>query len=67
MKGPPVIFTCMGCGKQENGWWNPLGQVFKPDNWFQRSDKDGVQLACSRQCIDKISKETGKTRCVLSM
>lgn len=37
----------------------------KPPQWFQRSDKDGIQIACSRECIEEISKRTGKTSVVL--
>ena len=57
-------FICDGCGKREkaeqgnNNW-------FKPRLWFERSDKDGIQTACSRECIEKIAEKSGKTACVL--
>ena len=57
---------CDGCGKRvpmqryENspGW-------HKPFNWFQRQDKDGIQDACSRECIQKIAQKTGKSAAIL--
>lgn len=55
---------CDGCGKRApmaayNGNW------FKPDSWFERSDNDGIQTACRRECIDKIAEKTGKTSVVI--
>ena len=58
-----VIFECDGCGKKENGFF-VNGHWFKPNKWYQRSDKDGAQVACSRECIEAISKKTGKTSVV---
>ena len=59
-------YVCDGCKKKE-----PAEVVkcsyFKPEKWFQRSDLDGIQDACSRECIEIISKETGKTNVVLSI
>lgn len=55
---------CDGCGKRapmEN--WH--GTWHKPHSWFERSDKDGCQTACSRECIDVIAKKTGKSPVVL--
>ncbi len=57
---------CDGCGKrqpmvQANGNW------FKPRDWYERSDKDGIQTACSRKCIGRIAEKTGKTRVVLPL
>lgn len=57
-------FICDGCGKREQGI-SSGANWFKPHDWFQRSDKDGIQTACSRNCIEKISKKTGKTGLVL--
>lgn len=55
---------CDGCGKRA-----PMAEInnqfFKPMSWFQRSDKDGIQVACSRECISKIAKKSGKTDMVL--
>ena len=39
----------------KNGTW------WKPRHWYERSDEDGIQTACSRECIDKISEKSGKT------
>lgn len=41
------------------------GNWFKPHSWYERSDDDGIQSACSRECIKKIAEKTGKTSCVL--
>lgn len=60
-----VKFVCDGCGKEAAGSFNRLGSSFKPDSWFSRSDDDGTQMACSRECIDKIAAATGKTGVVL--
>lgn len=59
-----VIYSCDGCGRIGEGEvYN--GDVHKPRNWFIRGDDDGVQISCSRACIDKISAKTGKTSVVL--
>jgi len=34
---------------------------FKPHQWFQRRDQDGIQDACSRECIEKNAGKTGKS------
>jgi len=58
---------CDECGKRAPMVFYPDGQAGwqKPLAWFQRQDKEGIQDACSRECIEKISKETGKTGVVL--
>jgi hypothetical protein len=57
-------FICDGCGKRAKG--NEAGDHYiKPYDWYQRSDKDGIQLACSRPCIDRIAEKSGKTSVVL--
>jgi len=40
-------YICDGCLKEE---WALVGAngFLKPRNWFQRQDKDGIQVACSR-------------------
>ena len=58
-------FICDGCGKRMPASHNARGEWIKPFHWYQRSDEDGIQDACSRECIDKISKKTGKTSVVL--
>jgi hypothetical protein len=58
-------FICDGCGKRASGWANRTGEWFKPHLWYMRGDEDGTQIACSRECIDKISKTTGKTNVVI--
>jgi hypothetical protein len=57
---------CDGCGKREPMWVSTsLHNWIKPASWYERSDEDGIQTACSRPCIEKIAKESGKTPCVL--
>lgn len=60
-----AIWVCDGCGKQKPAevWGNHT--FGKPRDWFERSDKDGIQTACSRECIEKIAKKSGKTDLVL--
>jgi len=62
---PQVTFRCDGCGALAAGSFSRGGNWLKPQSWFERSDKDGAQLACSRACIDKVAKDSGKTGCVL--
>ncbi len=57
-------YICDGCGKRTKATHNGC-DWFKPNTWFQRSDDDGPQDACSRECIEEVSKETGKTAVVL--
>ncbi len=59
-----VEFTCDGCGKKAAGFYAGQGW-HKPRIWYERSDKDGAQTACSRECIEKISAKIGKTKVVL--
>ena len=56
---------CDGCGKREPMARGALGTWHKPHNWYERSDEDGIQTACSRECIQKIAEKTGKTSLVL--
>ena len=60
-----VIYVCDGCGKQEPADRSARGDAIKPRLWFGRMDKDGEQFACSRECVDKVAKATGKTDLVL--
>lgn len=61
-----VEFICDGCGKRERGMqYENSRDWHKPWNWFQRSDKNGIQDACSRECVEVIAKKTGKTGVVL--
>ena len=58
------LYKCDGCGKEKKA--NEADhRYFKPSEWFQRSDEDGIQDACSRECVEAISKKTGKTSVVL--
>jgi hypothetical protein len=41
------------------------GRWHKPRSWYERTDEDGTQTACSRECIEKIAEKTGKTAVVL--
>jgi len=58
-------FICDECKKRAPGSFNTMGQWFKPHDWYERSDKEGIQTACSRECIKKIAEKTGKTDLVL--
>ena len=58
-------FICDGCGKREPGLYNDMGDWFKPGSWFQRSDDDGPQVVCCRECIERVAEKTGKTNLVL--
>lgn len=58
-------FICQGCGTVAPGYHGASGGWHKPHHWFERSDEDGAQTACSRECIDTIAKKTGKTGVVL--
>lgn len=61
-----VVCICDGCGKQEPAEHSSTGGgIFKPRLWYGRKDADGEQLACSRECIEKVAKKTGKTSVVL--
>lgn len=55
---------CDACGKREPMEHNGR-DWFKPRHWYERSDEDGVQTACSRDCIQKVASKSGKTNVVL--
>lgn len=57
-------YICDGCGKEQSSDV-VNGEHFKPRLWFQRGDEAGVQDACSRPCIDKVAKDSGKTSVVI--
>lgn len=57
-------YICDGCGTELVAAFNGRDYI-KPHTWYQRRDDDGMQDACSRECIDKIAEETGKTDLVL--
>ncbi len=57
-------FICDGCGKRALVRHMP-GGWFKPSHWYERSDDDGSQIACSRECIAIIAAKTGKTDVVM--
>lgn len=59
--------VCDGCGKEAPMIVGASGDYFKPSSWFTRSDKEGRQDACSRECIDRVAAKTGKTRVVLPL
>jgi len=57
-------YVCDACGKE--CYANHNGRSwFKPYTWFQRSDDDGPQDACSRECIQIIASKSGKTSVVV--
>jgi hypothetical protein len=55
---------CDGCGK-EAPMSSSHGNWFKPYSWYERSDEDGIQSVCSRECIKKAAEKSGKTDVVL--
>lgn len=55
---------CDGCGKTAS-MLEAHGNFIKPSDWFQRSDEEGIQLACSRDCIKEVARKTGKTDAML--
>lgn len=57
-------FICDVCGKRANACVGRL-DFHKPHSWYNRKDEDGIQVACSRECIDIIAKNSGKTNIVL--
>ena len=57
-------FICDGCGKRAAGVAGRYNWL-KPNHWYERSDNDGIQTACSRECIENVAKETGKSTLVL--
>ena len=57
-------YICDGCGKRKLAVRNEHNWI-KPYDWYERSDKDGIQTACSRECIAKIAERTSKTNLVL--
>lgn len=59
-----AYFSCDGCKTRVEGQFNGV-EWLKPHSWFERSDHDGKQLACSRECIEVVAKNTGKTNLVL--
>ncbi len=52
---------CHGCGADSGR----TAEQGKPAAWYQRTDADGDQFACSRECIKSIAAQTGKTGMVL--
>jgi hypothetical protein len=53
-------FICDGCGKREQGKLTIFCWI-QPEGWYSRGDEVDVQLACSRECVKKVSEKTGKT------
>ncbi len=54
-----MIVICDGCGKPEKA--RQAGDEWmKPYDWYQRSDEDGIQIACSRYCIGVVAEKSGK-------
>lgn len=58
-------FRCDGCGRTEPGYANRGGSWFTPSHWYQRTDDDGTQIACSRACIELIATQSSKTGVVV--
>lgn len=53
-------YICDRCGKRKPAIHDGRDWL-KPSNWYQRIDKDGLQDVCSRECVDIIVKNAGKT------
>ena len=64
--GIQCIFICDGCGKRGVGT-SGSSSWHTPRSWFERGDDDGIQVACSRACIEKVAKESGKTDVVIQI
>jgi hypothetical protein len=61
-----IKYICDACGKEEDAVFIKSGRsLYKPYDWFVRSDEDGEQHACSRECIAIVAKNTGKSDLVL--
>ncbi len=58
-------YICDGCGKRQSANHVGHGQWHKPPSWYQRSDKDGPQDACSRECVDRVAAKSKKTSVVI--
>lgn len=56
---------CDGCGRRSPMTAGADGNWYKPRSWYERSDDDGIQTACSRECIDAIAEKTKKPGVVL--
>ncbi len=55
-----VMYVCDNCGKQALAGSNKMGNWLKPATWYTRTDEDGTLVACSRECVEIVSKKTGK-------
>lgn len=60
-----VKYVCDGCGKEALVIATRDGLHHKPHDWYQRTDDDGTQTACSRDCIKTVAEKSGKTDIVL--
>ena len=59
-------WICDGCGKEQPADVGHGGHAFvKPNAWFERSDKNGIQTACSRECVKKVAEKTKTTDVIL--
>ena len=58
-------WICDSCGKRAAGVASRYGEWFSPSQWFERTDEDGTQVACSRACIEAVAEKSGKTSVVL--
>jgi len=59
---------CDGCGARAPMSHYPGAMGWhKPHDWYERTDKDGTQMACSRECIAIVAAKSGKTDVVLPL
>lgn len=62
-----AYWKCDGCGLVRRGAMSGDKRWVKPWEWFSRADAEGIQDACSRDCVDAIAAKTGKSRVVLPL
>lgn len=51
--------TCDGCGKRESMQHNGI-HWHKPIGWYERTGRSVVQIACSRECVEKVNEKSGQ-------
>lgn len=64
----PAIAICSGCGVREPMIEGKDGIFHTPTYWYTRADEhEGIQLACSKECIKKIDRNTGKKPVIIPL
>lgn len=62
-----AFWKCDGCGIVRSAARSSDGRWVKPWEWFSRADEEGIQDACSRDCVDEIAKKSSKTNVILPL